>query len=102
MLPQNVGVRELVMPALLVRVQTDPDEPETEHPYAEEVAEEAADALEHGDARPGGGVNDAETEQMLASSSTSSSCRVRVDQSRGSVCLREPTDRGHPAAAGVA
>jgi hypothetical protein len=29
-LAQNVGVRELVMPALLVRVQADPDEPETE------------------------------------------------------------------------
>src|ERR1019366_5660071 len=65
-LAQNVGVRELVMPALLVRVQANPDEPETEHPDAEQVAEEAADALEHSDARPCGGVNDAETEQMLA------------------------------------
>src|ERR1039457_848038 len=65
-LAQNVGVRELVMPALLVRVQADPDEPETQHPDAEQVAEEAADALEHGDARPGGGVDDAETEKMLA------------------------------------
>jgi hypothetical protein len=64
-LAQNVGVRELVMPALLVRVQADPNEPETEHPNAEEVAEEAADALENGDARPGSGINDAETEQML-------------------------------------
>src|SRR5262245_48275144 len=48
------GIRELVVPALLARIECDPDQPETQRDHRDIVGEIAADALADRRVRAGG------------------------------------------------